>query len=162
VALKTLLGLIVPFYKARRKRVLLTSNVTYGPHVSGGFLHLSSSNVFWNFFNLPSLSLRNRAISESAFLVLKTHALQAFLRTNTEPQFSSFLRLNQLVLTAQPVGSYGSTSAFLRLNQFVLYDSIRSSSVRFYVSHRSVSVHIPRVTFCPYTVHTQFVTYHQV
>jgi hypothetical protein len=49
----------------------------------------------WNFFTLSSLFLTNRTISESAFLVLKTHPFRAFLRTNTESKVSTFFTAQQ-------------------------------------------------------------------
>jgi hypothetical protein len=85
---------------------------------------VTSFRTNWNFFNLPSLSLTNRAISESTFPVLKTHALRAFLRTNTEPKVSSFIRLNKIVF-----------SMFLRLTQISFGSYIASHILSVYSSY---------------------------
>jgi hypothetical protein len=104
----------------------------------------------WNFLNLPSLSLTNRAYSESAFLVLKTHASRAFLRTNTEPKVSSFIRLNKIVF-----------STFLRLRDQYRFIYRESHSVRIQFIHSScyVSSSIIKfvsLLFCLFCVYNSF------
>jgi hypothetical protein len=104
--------------------------------VSSTYRLVTSFRTNWNFFSLPSLSLTNRAINESAFLVLKTDALRVFLRTNTEPKVSSSLRIIQFVLTAQPV-------RFIRLNKIVFSTFLRLAQISFdsYTASHILSVY---------------------